>query len=337
MTGLKVGLFILLIIIAAAVTYLQLRPSAEGDRACNPPGESPCGDKWINYAGAGPKRVCLPTYTWATDGYGPQSCKVDCPAGYFPCWDDNKQQGECRLGMTKDAACVTKCSATSCQNGGTCDLTSGMCNCPSGFTGISCEKPIADTCVGKPAGYCSNGKCNPDQGVCVCIPGWYGTKCDSTGACDLNLCRAVDKGAHCADPAGPNPGNCVCSGTAYPADGMSPCTLHPACPPGRGPPGDCSLYEHTGGTFLTDFTNGCYWRDNTAGVATSQCQQDFGSSSLYYIDYCGHDKCSGGAFDRNYCRTDGKWYTTDPNLTDNYMAGGCPHGPSINPAGLKVV
>lgn len=353
MTGLKVGLFILLIIIAAAVTYLQLRPAAEGDRACNPPGESPCGDKWINYAGAGPKRDCLPTYTWATDGYGPQSCKVDCPAGFFPCWDDNKQQGECRRGMTKDAACFTKCSATSCQNGGTCDLTSGICNCPSGFTGINCEKPIADTCVGKPAGYCGNGKCNPDQGVCVCIPGWYGAKCDNPGKCDLSICRAVDKGAYCADPNGPNPGDCVCSPGHGPSNGASACNT---CLSGYGPAvgtnpfipyastrvaacsqrmdyhtaatGAQTLFSLQGGAEGDDREYWCFGGGHSQDTLTARCQAAFGPSSTSNDDRChSDDACSGSGVGRPLCNVPAYYTAVGANPNDGTYAACNLNGP----------
>ena len=316
-----------------AVIYFS---NSTAPTACSSPGQFDCpeADQW-KYTLTKPKRTCSAALEWDTPGgVGPSKCAVDCGPKAFPCWDDTTSTGECRPGATAAMACAKGCSATDpCLNGGTCNGTSGACDCPGGYAGARCEVSPDANCATKGVGYCNAGKCSPITGKCFCAPGSYGDRCDTTGQCDLKLCQAVDKGATCADPTGPTPAACVCSGLAFPATGAAPCSQ---CPPGRGPPGDCTLYEHQGGTFLTHFDTGCYPRMKSQAQGDEDCQRDFGSSSLYYTDYCGNDSCSAGAVDRNYCRTDGKWYTSDPNLTDNYMAGGCPDGPSINPAGLRV-
>lgn len=330
--------FTIITAVIAVVVFLVIYfTNSTTPSACSAPGKFDCpeADKWKSPI-TKPMRTCNSSLEWDTPGgVGPSKCAVDCGPKAFPCWDDATGTGECRPGVTAAIACMKGCSAADpCLNGGTCNGTSGNCTCINGYAGARCEVPPDASCATKGAGYCNAGKCSPLTGKCLCAPGFHGDRCDSTGGgCDLALCQKVDKGATCADFNGPTPTACVCSGLAFPTTGTAPCSQ---CPPGRGPPGDCTLYEHTGGTFLTSFDNGCYQREKTQAQGDTDCQREFNSSSVHYTDYCGHDKCAWDDYDRNYCRTDGKWYTSDPNLTDNYMAGGCPDGPSINPAGLRV-
>ena len=324
---------IIIAVVVAIVFAVIYFTNSTAPSACTSPGNFDCpeADKWKSPI-TKPTRICSSSLEWDTPGgVGPSKCAVDCGSKAFPCWDDATGTGECRLGATAAIACMKGCSAADpCLNGGTCNATSGNCTCINGYAGARCEVSSDASCATKGVDYCNTGKCSPNTGTCNCPPGIHGDRCDSTGACDLALCRTVDKNAICADPAGPTPAACVCSGLAFPTTGAAPCSQ---CPPGRGPPGNCTLYEHTGGTFLT---NNCYWRDQPSrSVQNESCQSEFGSS-VAYADYCGNDDKCDGAFDRYYCATSGLWYTTDPGLANNYSAGGCPAGPSINPAGLRV-
>lgn len=65
---------------------------------------------------------------------------------------------------TKDA-----CDDVVCLNGGTC--ASGVCNCPSGYTGLHCEN---DDCAGV---NCLNGGIC-ESGICHCPAGFEGPNCE---------------------------------------------------------------------------------------------------------------------------------------------------------------
>ncbi|XP_054716790.1 limulus clotting factor C-like [Uloborus diversus] len=71
-----------------------------------------------------------------------------------------------------------------CRNGGTCDPY-GRCVCPSGRTGIHCEKG-APTIVGSQSTRCeciNGGTCDP-YGRCVCPAGRTGARCEEVACTD---------------------------------------------------------------------------------------------------------------------------------------------------------
>jgi hypothetical protein len=81
----------------------------------------------------------------------------------------------------------TSCDDVQCINGGACN--NGVCQCPTGYTGASCQ--IADPCAGVT---CQNGgTCN--NGSCDCPAGFTGTNCQTpvgTGVCATFACEHGD-------------------------------------------------------------------------------------------------------------------------------------------------
>ncbi len=79
------------------------------------------------------------------------------------------------LGQT---ACKNKECPQGCEHGGSC--ANGICNCPEGYAGVSCEIKLnpcyvlgCDTLHSR----CDTTGSTP---FCVCDPGWEGSNCDKT-------------------------------------------------------------------------------------------------------------------------------------------------------------
>lgn len=327
---------IVAVILVALIVLVVKFTSKTLPTSCTGRGQYPCPetDSWSNTdPNAPPIRICNGSFQWDTPGgIGPSKCLVTCPAGYFPCWDKVAGKGACKFGSDA-SACTASCTAeagqqNSCQNGGSCDLTTGQCNCVGGFAGNLCQLPPAETCYGG-GGYCISGYCNRKTGACVCLPGAYGKRCNpAENKCDLNLCQQGNKYAICSDPNGPNPGNCICPSGVGPSNGEHPCTI---CPAGKGPARDCTMYQRSTGVFLTAQ---CYGKAWAQPQKDEKCQGEFGPSSTENT-YLAHDDACGGTTDRFYCNYPGTWYTSDPNAQSGYNTQFIPGGVQ-NPAGLTL-
>ncbi len=145
------------------------------------------------------------------------------------CVEEN-QKGTCSNGVLNwtgtyeyDSCTVeNSCSNDSCQNGGTCNIESGLCDCITGYIGTVCEE-LACT-----QEKCKNGGiCNMEDGSCSCSLGWIGDtcnveacpvdKCLNGGTCneETGECHCVDvwtgptcQDLHCPDDSCNNRGTC---------------------------------------------------------------------------------------------------------------------------------
>lgn len=102
-----------------------------------------------------------------------------------------------------------ECKKNSCLNGGYCNDNVGnyTCDCPSGFVGSRCEKPVGNgtqstiSPTKSACGYCGNGSCSVLENgtaVCMCNPGFSGKTCTYS----KNRCRPYSaalclKGGEC--------------------------------------------------------------------------------------------------------------------------------------------
>ncbi|CAO1405171.1 unnamed protein product [Diamesa hyperborea] len=85
---------------------------------------------------------------------------------------------------------IDDCDSQPCLNGGFCsDAIAGYsCECPPGYTGLSCETNIND-CVPNP---CHRGICidGDNSFTCQCNPGYTGNLCQTQiNKCESNPCQ----------------------------------------------------------------------------------------------------------------------------------------------------
>lgn len=142
-------------------------PPGTGDTCTRGGLTETCPDTWTTpqedpVNGANVYKLCGPDLHWVTEGtYGPGQCEVDCvDPDKVPC----EQLRRC---IAKNTVCGACSLDTDCQNGGTCNTSTGNCVCPPGFSGTNCENKFDYTCKTKedcgPGGYdCTNGKCTCD-------------------------------------------------------------------------------------------------------------------------------------------------------------------------------
>merc|ERR1711998_453355 len=140
-----------------------------------------------------------------------------------------------------------KCRKTACQNGGTCDYSSGQCSCTPGFVGTSCET----ACPKHNDLVCNlRGKCLA-TGKCECVPDHRGLACETScprsangiichakGTCEADgkcSCKLGTTGASCEKCAAgfwmAADGECMeCpNGATAPCNNRGSCTLEGTC------------------------------------------------------------------------------------------------------------
>ncbi|XP_030844921.1 fibropellin-1-like [Strongylocentrotus purpuratus] len=114
----------------------------------------------------------------------------------------------CASGFSGDTCTTADCGSVVCQNSGTC-VSSGLCDCVTGFTGTMCEININD-CSPNPCtngGSCTDGV---DSFICACVAGFTGDMCEtdvnecelSSSLCSDGRCVNVDGSYTCVCNAG---------------------------------------------------------------------------------------------------------------------------------------
>jgi len=196
------------------------------------------------------RAICVFTLFVCVSTIAAQDCPHDCsghgvcvkdPASPFPpyCACSKRWSGrDCSIG-----SCLHNCSFS-----GTCDTTTGTCNCNTGMTGADCSKKaerVAPCDFG-----CVNGDCI--SGRCMCYKGWIGAACD-VETCHNNCsgngicwevwtgmfqcaCQEGYAGNSCEIPAHSCPDSCSSHGKCDATNGL--CT----CDRGFKPP-NCALRE----------------------------------------------------------------------------------------------
>ena len=100
-----------------------------------------------------------------------------------------------------------------CLNGGTCNPSTGVCSCLSGYTGSTCATALG--CVAGGLSSCLNGGyCNPLTGICSCLSAFTGATCSifvntfvsSVGGCNAGGQFSCLNGGVCI----PSTGLCNC-------------------------------------------------------------------------------------------------------------------------------
>ncbi|XP_036356081.1 neurogenic locus notch homolog protein 1-like isoform X3 [Octopus sinensis] len=175
----------------------------------------------------------------------------------------------CINGFYGDRCQFPSLCSPKCQNGGTCNVNTRICDCPPGFGGRDCSR--RDPCASKPC--LNNGQCivqNDFDYICACRQGWSGKNCGSTTTpCSNNPCL---NGGQCY-PMG-NSFTCYCpQGWTGQRCGSqtNPCTPNPCQNNGQ-----CSMFGPNG------FTCTC-----ASGWSGKFCNE---SGSIY----CPSRHCSNG-------------------------------------------
>ncbi|CAI9727905.1 locus notch homolog 1-like isoform X1 [Octopus vulgaris] len=180
-----------------------------------------------------------------------------------------------------------------CQNGGTCNLNTRICDCPPEFGGRDCT--IRNPCASKPC--LNNGQCYVQESynyTCTCTSGYTGKNCESlVTVCATNPCL---NGGQCF-PMGSN-FVCACrqGWTGQRCEFQSdPCNPKPCLNNGG-----CTRYGTN--DFTCSCINGwsgkiCDQKNPAVNCLTNPCRN--GGTCLYNANpvTC---KCPSG-FDGNYC------------------------------------
>ncbi|XP_022089248.1 receptor-type tyrosine-protein phosphatase F-like isoform X2 [Acanthaster planci] len=148
---------------------------------------------------------------------------------------------ECEENKWSTPSCDKVCKV--CFNGGVCEVASGVCICPPGFSGDFCEILLGPDRFGQDGSFrCSSSEllgstcegklfCLPDPYGCSCASGYRGIDCNqgcpdgSFGASCLQTCHCMDD-APCNKTTGRCPGNC--------ASGFKGINCQDGCPEGHG-------------------------------------------------------------------------------------------------------
>jgi hypothetical protein len=135
---------------------------------------------------------------YRTAGFEPTPFMCSCAQGWGGdlCdqrWDQNGCDPDCRGMCLQDSNGTYSCQCTGvyvgpnctqpigcggdpCQNGGTC-LVGGICSCPLGYEGFSCEIVVGPLCD---HGICFNGgDCDEKSDKCICAGDWQGRYCNT--------------------------------------------------------------------------------------------------------------------------------------------------------------
>ncbi|KAN0050631.1 hypothetical protein ACTA71_003767 [Dictyostelium dimigraforme] len=260
---------------------------------------SMCSDNQCNE-----RSYCLTNNATCTCNYG-YTGLPDCTTPHYDCLNDcssssgggtcNYSTGVCNCNQYRDGTdCSSILCKNSCFNGGTCDKTIGECKCSSNYQGKDCSIPFI-----KCSSNCLNGgSCNNVTGECVCLSGYEGP------ACSLKKCS----------------NDCLNGGTCDSTIGQCKCT--------QGYQGnDCSIPFIK---CLSDCLNG-----GTCNNVTGQCKcgEDYQGSdcSKPFIE-CSNNCLNGGTCDSTIgrCKCTQDYQGDDCSTTFIKCLSDCLNGGTCN-------
>lgn len=146
----------------------------------------------INYCDEVTKRCDCDVLFYPYEGALCESIQ-DCNANPSLCENGgtcDESSGNCRCpayATGKFCGWQQDCSASGCMDGGTCDTLTGYCNCPNGKREGDyeyCATPGNCAISG-----CQNGGECTDSGICSCPPEFWGPFCEEEWNCNLILCE----------------------------------------------------------------------------------------------------------------------------------------------------
>jgi len=109
------------------------------------------------------------------------NCVCECPAGF--------EGANCENEITDP------CANVECQNGGTCN-TDGTCDCAPGYGGDNCNTLLCDVVLCENGGTCNNGDCDCPEGfsglTCEVDDACLAIECLNGGTCSLGICACPD-------------------------------------------------------------------------------------------------------------------------------------------------
>lgn len=140
------------------------------------------------------------------------TCKPACVNGTC---DTSSGKCECSSGYYGESCQYKKC-AMPCKNAGKCNTSSGTCECVDGTYGDACQYIKCNT-------MCTNGsECDTSTGKCKCLPSNYGDACQFTkcpgpcqngGTCNSNtgkcICAPGFGGVVCQEIVNTCPERCI--------------------------------------------------------------------------------------------------------------------------------
>ncbi len=199
--------------------------------------------------------------------------------------EDNYYECVCNDGFPWNAdfnACLPDlCEGVNCGDNATCDSTTGLCSCDTGYLGDPYDTNgcYEDLCVGVPCG--DNGACNPMDGICTCNTHYTWDQTDGCLATDYCDGVSCDTGKHCEIDLGVADDfyECVCDdGTID--DGMGGCTADP-----------CVAVNCPDNSYCNPVDTLCYCDMHYEGTPVA----DNAGSACTMIDYCADVNCQDNA------------------------------------------
>ncbi|KAN0050629.1 hypothetical protein ACTA71_003765 [Dictyostelium dimigraforme] len=297
---------------------------------------SMCSDNQCNE-----RSYCLTNNATCTCNYG-YTGLPDCTTPHYDCLNDcssssgggtcNYSTGVCNCNQYRDGTdCSSILCKNSCFNGGTCDKTIGECKCSSNYQGKDCSIPFI-----KCSSNCLNGgSCNNVTGECKCSGNYQGKDCSIPFIkCSSNCLN----GGSCNNVTG----ECKCSGNYQGKDCSIPfiecssnCLNGGSC---NNVTGECKCSSNYQGKdcsipFIKCSSNCLNGGTCDSTIGQCKCTQDYQGNdcSITFIK-CLSDCLNGGTCNNvtGQCKCKGGYQGNDCSITFIKCLSDCLNGGTCN-------